>query len=455
MSADTPLSANIYSYQVGFGDCFLLRFNYSDGAKRHVLIDFGSTGGPKDDSAGTRMLRIAKDIEGKCKEGDGRLTAVVATHRHADHISGFATNKSGTASGDTIRALKPRVVLQPWTEQPDLPEDAEGPLGTPAVVNKSFASLRSMNATAQGVVDLISTARHMVAPAVASRLEFLGEDNVKNLAAVQNLSTMGEKPVYTFYGDKDPLAIHLPGVRTTVLGPPTLRQSASIRKMRSRDDNEFWQLQSKRLGKEVDSVKATDEPFPASGTIQGSKLPMSTRWIARRVRDVRGSQLLQIVTALDKAMNNTSLILLFEVGGKKLLFPGDAQIESWSYALGFEDVKALLADVDLYKVGHHGSRNATPKSLWNSFTKKADQPVSGRLKTMLSTMPGKHGDEGRRTEVPRKSLLEEFTKHSDLHNTHDLPEGQLYAEVVIEFGEPAIPEPLPAAKRRRSRASRR
>jgi hypothetical protein len=32
-------------------------------------------------------------------------------------------------------------------------------------------------------------------------------------------------------------------------------------------------------------------------------------------------------------MNNTSVILFFEVGSKKLLFPGDAQIENWSYAL--------------------------------------------------------------------------------------------------------------------------
>ena len=36
-----------------------------------------------------------------------------------------------------------------------------------------------------------------------------------------------------------------------------------------------------------------------------------------------------------------------------------------------QDVRKLLADVDFYKVGHHGSLNATPrKLLWEAFTKR-------------------------------------------------------------------------------------
>ena len=37
-----PSSVTLFTYQVGFGDCFLLRFSYPD-RDRHVLIDFGST----------------------------------------------------------------------------------------------------------------------------------------------------------------------------------------------------------------------------------------------------------------------------------------------------------------------------------------------------------------------------------------------------------------------------
>lgn len=51
------------------------------------------------------------------------------------------------------------------------------------------------------------------------------------------------------------------------------------------------------------------------------------------------------------------------------LFGGDAQIENWSYLLDQAEKdpsqRKKLEKVDLYKVGHHGSRNATPKSLFN------------------------------------------------------------------------------------------
>ena len=101
--------------------------------------------------------------------------------------------------------------------------------------------------------------------------------------------------------------------------------------------------------------------------------------------------------------------LLFEVGTKKLLFPGDAQIENWSFALedapDAEKTRKLLAKVDFYKVGHHGSRNATPKTLlWVNFAKRGKE--KGRLQTALSTLKGKHGTPAKKTEVPRKTLVD-------------------------------------------------
>ncbi len=74
---------------------------------------------------------------------------------------------------------------------------------------------------------------------------------------------------------------------------------------------------------------------------------------------------------LDKSINNTSLVLAFELvaTGKVLLFVGDSELESWKswQDLTFElprgggKIKAtdLLARTVFYKVGHHGSGNAT------------------------------------------------------------------------------------------------
>ena len=142
-------------------------------------------------------------------------------------------------------------------------------------------------------------------------------------------------------------------------------------------------------------------------------------------------ELMGIVTQLDKQMNNTSLILLFESASKKLLFPGDAQMENWSVALGKDKYRKLLADVDLYKVGHHGSLNATPKTMWGAFTKKGPKGKSGRLKTVLSTMPGKHGAEHSHTEVPRETLLTALRTQSELHSTHTLDQEVLFERVEI------------------------
>ena len=436
---NAPERIHLFTYQVGFGDCFLLRFAYPGGRARHVLIDFGTTGLP-DTVASAHLTLVARDIAERC---GGRLDAVVATHRHADHISGFATAKDGKGPGDIIRALKPSVVVQPWTEQPDLAEDAKAPTpARPAIRGEAArlamrgeaAALASMNAFAELLVRSLDTLGKGLSPEVRERIRFIGEDNVKNLSAVRNLAAMGTKRVYAYHGARSGLERVLPGVKTHVLGPPTLEQSASIARMRSRDPSEYWHLQLRRLAHDATLPPDAAGPFPRHPATPGGKLPMSARWIARRLRSAHGEQLLQIVTALDKAMNNTSLILLFEAGGKKLLFPGDAQIENWQYALDRPETAALLRDVHLYKVGHHGSLNATPRSLWQAFANKGPKRRRGRLVSVLSTMPGKHGREASSTEVPRRTLVKELAEQSELHSTHELASGVLCEEVVVETG---------------------
>ena len=135
-----------------------------------------------------------------------------------------------------------------------------------------------------------------------------------------------------------------------------------------------------------------------------------------------GEQMLELVRILDKAMNNTSVILLFEIAGRAFLFPGDAQIENWLYALEHakdrEKKLAILRRVELYKVGHHGSLNATPKSLWELFELKSGNAANKkRLKTIVSTLHGKHGQIDHGTEVPREKLVNELKAKSDFFST--------------------------------------
>ena len=62
--------------------------------------------------------------------------------------------------------------------------------------------------------------------------------------------------------------------------------------------------------------------------------PQEARWLIPKVNRMHAEELLGLVRILDDAMNNTSLILLLEIGETLILLPGDAQIENWRYALG-------------------------------------------------------------------------------------------------------------------------
>ena len=78
--ANKPTSIEVRSYQVGFGDCFLVSFVYSKTDRRHVLIDFGTTALPRKGKPSEHMPKVAKAIQAEVGPGN-RLTAVVATHR--------------------------------------------------------------------------------------------------------------------------------------------------------------------------------------------------------------------------------------------------------------------------------------------------------------------------------------------------------------------------------------
>jgi hypothetical protein len=437
-TAAKPNAITLRCYNVGFGDCFLLTFHYKTASNnqrdRHILIDFGSTGAPKAFAKQkSLLLDIAKDIEHVC---EGKLDAVVATHRHKDHISGFSTLQSGKGSGDVIRSLKPDVVIQPWTEDPDAEPDALEPVNAPGMAKKNFVgALRNMHQVAQMALDASRLSAKWYPRDLQRQLGFLGDDNLANKSAVDNLMTMGHKSMYVHFDSKSGLEKILPGVTTRVLGPPTLRQSETIRKQRSTDKDEFWHfsrfwgLQAMAAGR-VSTGKAL---FARAATIGSRSAPPETRWFLKRARALQGDQLLGIVRALDKAMNNTSVILLFETAGKRLLFPGDAQIENWSFALQTlkdRNERGLLEQVDVYKVGHHGSLNATPKSLFNSFKKRGPATKKNRLSAVMSTLPGKHGSKSAGTEVPRSKLVTALSAETTLFSTESMKKKDGLAHIV-------------------------
>jgi hypothetical protein len=414
---------------VGFGDCCLLSFAYPEG-ERHVLVDFGTAQLPRGLPRG-HMLRVARDIERRCQ---GAPLAVVATHRHADHLSGFATDgprqRGGRSTGEIIRDLGPRLVLRPWTEDPALPAPPAGPPAAPgrrALGSRGFAlllgELSALPAAALAEAGRLEAAARSTPfrRGVTRELRFVAKVNLSDPSAEEALRTMGRggRARYLHAESRSGLEGMLPGVTVHVLGPPTVEQAAAARgragapgfwDLRARL-HQHWGLQAALLG---GGGAGIGNPFPRAERFDPRALPPELRWFRHRVLLSRGEQLLEIVRALDRMVNDTSLVLLFEVGPLRLLFPGDAGSGSWTHALSgpeAEENAALLSGTDLYKVGHHGGQEATPPKLWDRLGRGGPRRS---LRTLLSTLEGHHGNRDRQTEVPRRPLLATLRARSRL-----------------------------------------
>jgi hypothetical protein len=415
-----PESVSVRMYQVGFGDCFVVSFAYADAlddgrAERHMLVDFGSTHRPKGSRESRRSI-VAQAAELIKQDTGGELDVVVLTHRHRDHLSGFADDEAAAV----IRGLNPKLVTRPWTEHPELPRDAEAPLADDAPDRRlGFAQhLAAGHQLAARVEELTRDAR---SDSIQGRLAQLALDQVPNPEAIAFLDQLAEDTdgEYLSAGMESRIADHIPGIRVRVLGPPTIEQHGAITKARASDPDEFWLTQLA----EVDQITSASLDTSVSRPPPADVEPGPVAWIVEKLARQQLGVLSRIVRTVDDALNNTSLILAVDAGDKRLLLPGDAQIENWSWALKeapeAEDYHELLAGVDLYKVGHHGSRNATPKSLFRIWEgeRRDDRPMVA----LLSTMPDVHG-RSEATAVPRSSLVTALALRMDLVRTDELDE---------------------------------
>lgn len=420
-----PNHLRVRMYNVGFGDCFLLSFTYDatrsnptdQPTDRHILIDFGSTSRAR---SRLSMKAVADYIAADCC---GRLDAIVVTHRHKDHLAGFAT----AASSKIIAGLRPGLVIRPWTEDPKLAADAGHPRdagltgGTDRAAEQVLLdALRGGEVLAQQIV----ARANMAGRGGQTDLVQLADDEISNADAVAELNRLsdGDRGEYLFANRQTRLAKLLPGVRLRVLGPPKPSQWSAVAKQ-AEESEEYW-LSSKRQ---------TGRLFAATSATRA--VPVGTsRWIMDRMRSDEQRQLMSLVRWLDDAMNNTSLILLLETGGHTLLFGGDAQIENWGWALAQarkdEALRTLLGSVDLYKVGHHGSRNGTPISLYRMWAAQADaQPFIA----MMSTKLGVHGD--RDGTVPSSNLVKALRARGALLSTDDADADWIQVEASLPDGQ--------------------
>lgn len=365
-------------YNVGFGDCFMLFIPTKDG-ERKILFDCGThfqSKGPY------RAQQIAETVVEDARDEDGvaRIDVVVGTHRHQDHVSGFES--------EVWEEVEVREVWMPWTENPDDPDGRR-------ILEKQSRKALQLTFAAQQF-------------GLGAAVEAMAVNALTNAKAMRTLHEgFAGAPERFFVPHKlrsrnTVRRKFLPGVTVYALGPS--RDPEVIRDMDPEDDETFKHLLESATG----LGRRRDMPFHRDWSLTPKRFASAaphlvlTKAEAKRLRDVAETDAFSIAVQLEKAVNGTSLMLMINVGDAYLLFPGDAQWGTWNAAMQDEQWRGLMEKTTFYKIGHHGSHNATPETFVRDILGK-------KFSAMVCTGPSSNKHFG---DIPLPELLTELRKKS-------------------------------------------
>lgn len=415
-------------YDVGLGDCIYCRIPkaHKNGRDFHILIDCGTLSSTDYLSAAVANLKSLLPRIG----GKRHVDLLVVTHEHKDHMTGFGMNLWDDLSFGAI-----------WMSAA---MDLDHPEAKRAKKLHSFAASAMEQALKLNLA--LSPPLMELAAALA-----LNKNAMKTLR--ETLPKANKiKPVYVHAkSTKKQLGLPLKGATISVLGPEK--------------DIDFYYL-----GKEGDpSLRRlgfidTGLPDPSTAVPDPSAIPTPANIDAADFRQLR-SRMLSTALAfaeLDgKVCNNTSVILLIEWKGKQLLFVGDAEWDgaykegksncAWNVMWNLRKQK-LKGPLAFYKIGHHGSENATPWGMTPAASEgeplailDAILPVASkaRAKAIVSTHRGRY------KPIPRTDMLAEIGKRVSNTKNYDAAfrKAGKKTSAVPKFGEFekksfSLPQPL-------------
>ena len=401
--AGTGSHVTIRHYCQGIGDCHLMKFRKDDGADFWMLIDCGIhssiTGGTE------KIAAIVADIASLTK----KLDVIVVTHEHWDHVSAFLTE------AEEFAKFTVGEVWMAWTEDPkDLQAQKLDKFKQHALASLQMASSRL------SLAETLSPFLAAVHTGVESLLGFnFGAKGEKVRTARDDAKKLAKSNLRYLEPKNLPLTISgLSNLRVYVLGPPRDETLLGLTERASEmyglgGGSPGWPLSralTNALSEEAAATDGYSTPFDAYVGIElselagpGNKSDPRDSGIAKFFRDHYAGPAehgrsrngkspdpgeadqswrridhdwlgisADLAMQLDDRTNNTSLALAFEFvdSGHVLLFAADAQIGNWlswhdlKWRIGERDISGsdLLARTVYYKVGHHGSHNATAKA---------------------------------------------------------------------------------------------
>jgi beta-lactamase superfamily II metal-dependent hydrolase len=402
-------------YNVRFGDAILITVpeQVAGGGTeiRHILFDVGNAKASKQGGEGHDDRVFAPVVKDIVQELNGRpLDLYVMTHEHWDHVQGLPYADKNVFPDEDLKALL--QVRHSWfsgSAAPDYYDHHPEAQTALAAVHEAYAALEDLwqadperaddpfadvlminnnpNATASHVDYLRMLADEANTHYVHRPRPEHAEDSLAGKHPFQELRLSiwaPEEDTADYYAKLQPMALNVtPG--------------------------------------EVQGGKATLTPvIPPSGVDAGAFYDLVS---------TRQQTFLDNLLAIDKAKNNTSLVILLEWRGWKLLFPADAEKKSWRMM----DQHHQLEEVHFLKVSHHGSDTGMPPAemLDKILPGESQVAADGRPRyAVVSTAPKTY------SSVPDEATLDELRQRCTLFSTKENVEdaGHLYIDLEFEGG---------------------
>jgi len=454
-------SVVVRMYRNLLGDCFLIRVNERDGPERRILIDCGLLQGLDDGK--DRIRAVAADIITTCSKGgvpipegcDALIDLLVVTHQHFDHVGGFIQ------APDIL--LGPKVAYgqlwMAWTEDPTDPKAVELRKDVDdrkAAVTKLAAAFKQNAGLDTLVGDPTEGLDAFIGPIEGEGLALDGERRLTVSAVMDAIKAKIPNVSFLIPGQ----VVDTPGtasLRAVTLGPPKA-DSRLFKDLPSRGENKETYLAEEMANQSLLAANADagqpaqldrKPPFPSKywrglerdqvagcgdatsladhdeGTVPPARWAYDHYFASadpleglpqtyRRIDSDWTQSATALALNLDSDTNNTSLVLAFQLPDDSfMLFAADAQVGNWlswhdqGYTVGSEQLTAqdILGRTRLYKVGHHGSHNATLRG------KGLEMMTHDTLIALCSTVEEEALQQGKGWLMPNPEVKKQLLAH--------------------------------------------
>ena len=396
-------------YNVGFGDCFLLALP----DKRTVLVDAGFHSQGKGAFGGHDLVdQIVEDV--KTIAGEARIDVVIATHRHQDHVYAFNSEK-----WDEVEVGE---VWMPWLEDrtnrqaTGLWKKQQRFAMQLAIALPGFALSEADRAD----VEFMLWNAGVEMPGTPGFAAAGGWSNAGALDCLHEGFARRDRARPRFLPEKQAFpesfeSPALPGVRVHVLGPP--RDPELIEELNPEADGETYRALALRAASAGEPYgTAVVPPFGDAWQVgDEGGFALEPGEVERINALAQSADAVFAAEKVDGMINSTSLVLLLHIGKARLLLPGDAEWGTWKRILADDEARTLLRGATFFKVGHHGSHNATSKTL-------VEKVLRRKIPAMISTQkgPGNY-----RNNIPLTKLMEALETRAIRYVRSDRADAQL------------------------------